>query len=108
MSIHFEMGVDHENVHQGKVSGYVKSKTVQDAGDFATMMQQFKAERYIGKRIMLSEFIQTKPVQQFSSLWMRVDRVAGDILLFENMSNRPITGTTELELLFYRVRCSGK
>ncbi len=47
MSIHFEMGVDHENVHQGKVSGYVKSKTVQDAGDFSTMMQQFKTGRYI-------------------------------------------------------------
>ncbi|MEC2309116.1 AraC family transcriptional regulator [Bacillus atrophaeus] len=91
---HYEMGVDHENVHQGKASGYVKSKTVQDAGEFATMMQQFKAERYIGKRIRLSGFIQTKQVQQFSSLWMRVDSAAGDILQFDNMSNRPITGTT--------------
>lgn len=45
----FEMGIDRENVHQGKASGYLKSTMVQDIGEFATMMQQFKADRYLGK-----------------------------------------------------------
>src|SRR5690625_2931570 len=49
----YEMGVDHEIVHQGKASGYVKSKTVLDSTNFGTMMQTFKANRFIGKRIRL-------------------------------------------------------
>ncbi|MCO4852141.1 helix-turn-helix domain-containing protein [Bacillus vallismortis] len=90
----YEMGVDRENVHQGKASGYLKSTMVQGNGEFATMMQQFKADRYLGKRLRLSSFIKTKGVQHFSSLWMRVDSAADDVLQFDNMSNRPITGTT--------------
>lgn len=90
----FEMGIDRENVHQGKASGYLKSTMVQDIGEFATMMQQFKADRYLGKRLRLSSFIKTKGVQHFASLWMRVDSAADDVLQFDNMSNRPITGTT--------------
>lgn len=39
----YEMGIDHEVVHQGKASGYLKSKTVLDSTEFATMMQTFKA-----------------------------------------------------------------
>nr|WP_087991799.1 AraC family transcriptional regulator [Bacillus subtilis] len=89
-----EMGVDRENVHQGKASGYLKSTMVQGNGEFATMMQQFKADRYLGKRLRLSSFIKTKGVQHFASLWMRVDSAADDVLQFDNMSNRPITGTT--------------
>ncbi|MCY8544591.1 helix-turn-helix transcriptional regulator [Bacillus vallismortis] len=90
----YEMGVDRENVHQGKASGYLKSTMVQGNGEFATMMQQFKADRYLGKRLRLSSFIKTKGVQHFASLWMRVDSAADDVLQFDNMSNRPITGTT--------------
>ncbi|QHZ44926.1 helix-turn-helix transcriptional regulator [Bacillus sp. NSP9.1] len=90
----FEMGIDREHVLHGKASGYLKSIMVQDIGEFATMMQQFKADRYCGKRLRLSCFIKTKGVQHFSSLWMRVDSAAEDVLQFDNMSNRPITGTT--------------
>lgn len=90
---HFEMGVDEKNVHQGKASGYLKSKTVQDQTEFATMMQQFKANKYRGKRIKLSAFIKTNNVQQFSGLWMRVESASEDILQFDNMSDRPIIGT---------------
>ncbi|MBY7141894.1 helix-turn-helix domain-containing protein [Virgibacillus sp. NKC19-3] len=88
----YEMGVDHKIVHQGKASGYLKSKTVLDDTNFATMMQQFKANRFLGKRIRLSCFLKTKDVKAFSSMWMRVDNAYGDVLQFDNMSNRPITG----------------
>lgn len=90
----YEMGTDHEVVHQGKASGYLKSKTVLDSTNFATMMQQFKAEKFIGKRIRLSCFLKTKDVEAFSSVWMRVDNAFGDVLQFDNMSNRPIEGDT--------------
>lgn len=89
----YEIGIDHNNVHEGKASGYLKSKTVQEKDEFATMMQQFKANAFRGKRIKLSGFIQTKNVQQFSGLWMRVDSASEDVLQFDNMSNRPIIGT---------------
>ena len=89
----YEIGIDQNNVHEGKASGYLKSKTVQEKDEFATMMQQFKANVFRGKRIKLSGFIQTKNVQQFSGLWMRVDSVSEDVLQFDNMSNRPIIGT---------------
>ncbi|QVY61861.1 helix-turn-helix transcriptional regulator [Cytobacillus gottheilii] len=90
----YEMGVDHKVFHQGKASGYLKSKTVLDDAQFATMMQQFKADRYIGKRIRLSCFIKTENVKSFASMWMRVDDHTSDMLQFDNMSNRPITGST--------------
>ncbi len=44
----YEMGIDHEVVHQGKASGYLKSKTVLDSTEFATMMQTFKANQFVG------------------------------------------------------------
>lgn len=94
----YEIGIDHNIVHQGKASGYLKSKTVQEKDEFATMMQQFKADKFSGKRIKLSGYIQTKNVQQFSSLWMRVDNASGDVLQFDNMSNRPIVGTNSWNL----------
>ncbi len=92
-SFNYEMGMDREVVHQGSVSGYIKSNTVKDISEFATMMQQFKADRYRGQRIKLSCFIKTNDVKQFTGLWMRVDSASEDILQFDNMSNRPIVGT---------------
>ncbi|MEY9974676.1 AraC-like DNA-binding protein [Lysinibacillus sp. RC46] len=89
----YEIGIDQETVHQGKASGYLKSKTVQEPDEFATMMQQFKANEFRNKRVKLSGFIKTENVKQFSGLWMRVDTASEDILQFDNMSDRPITGT---------------
>ncbi|WP_062047362.1 helix-turn-helix domain-containing protein [Bacillus sp. JCM 19034] len=90
----YEMGIDHEVVHQGKASGYLKSKTVLDSTEFATMMQAFKANQFVGKRIRLSCFIRTEDVSTYAGMWMRVDDTMDDVLQFDNMSNRPIKGTT--------------
>lgn len=90
----YEMGIDHETVHHGKASGYLKSKTVLDSTEFATMMQSFKADKFIGKRIRLSSFIRTENVETYAGMWMRVDDKMEDVLQFDNMSNRPIKGNT--------------
>ncbi|GKU78159.1 helix-turn-helix domain-containing protein [Paenibacillus sp. L3-i20] len=89
----YVMGIDRENVHMGKVSGYLKSMTAVSADQFATMMQQFKADKFKGERIKLSAFIQSEDVEYFAGLWMRVDNSTGDTLQFDNMSDRPIVGT---------------
>lgn len=91
----YKMGIDRENVHKGRASAFLKSVTVQSHGEFATMMQQFKAEKYLGKRIKLSGFIKSKDVDGFCGFWMRVDDSLGDVLQFDNMSDRPIVGNNE-------------
>ena len=57
-------------------------------------MQQFQAVKWKGKRLRLSCFICTKNVKGIAGLWMRIDSQEGDTLQFDNMSNRPISGTT--------------
>lgn len=91
----YEMGIDREVFHKGNASGYLKSVTVEEIGEFATMMQEFKADKYLGKRLKLSGFIKTKGVEGFCGLWMRVDDHLHDVLQFDNMSNRPIKGDNE-------------
>lgn len=91
----YEMGIDREIFHKGMASGFLKSVTVQSQGEFATMMQQFKAEKYLGKRLKLSGFLKSKAVDGFCGLWMRVDNTLEDVLQFDNMSDRPIIGDNE-------------
>jgi hypothetical protein len=91
----YQMGIDRQNVHKGRASGFLKSVTAQSQGEFATMMQQFKAEKYLGKRLKLSGFIKSTDVDGSCGFWMRVDDALGDVLQFDNMSDRPITGSNE-------------
>lgn len=89
----YEMGIDPAEVHQGKASGYLKAVTPMEPNEFATMMQQFRADKYVGKRMKLSGFVKTERVDAFCGLWMRVDNNVHDVLQFDNMHDRPITGT---------------
>lgn len=90
----YEIGIDYKVVHQGKGSGYLKSKYVSDENEFATMMQTFKADKYLDKRIRLSGFLRTENVSTYAGMWMRIDDTIGDVIQFDNMSNRPIKGNT--------------
>ncbi|EGQ21742.1 MULTISPECIES: helix-turn-helix transcriptional regulator [Sporosarcina] len=91
----YQMGIDQETVHKGKSSGFLQSVLVQSTDEFATMMQQFKAEKYLGKRMKFSGFLKASSVEGFCGFWMRVDNTLGDVLQFDNMSNRQIKGDTE-------------
>ena len=91
----YKMSVDQKVFHRGKGSGLLQSVTVTNVEEFATMMQQFKADRYLGKRLKLSGFLKTKDVDGFASMWMRVDDKLQDVLQFDNMMDRPITQTTD-------------
>ncbi|AIQ44778.1 transcriptional regulator [Paenibacillus sp. FSL R7-0273] len=91
----YAMELDRKTFHKGKASGLLKSVTVEGLDEFATMMQQFKADKHLGKRIKLSGFLKTAGVSGFSGFWMRIDNNLGDIVQFDNMSNRPVTGDSE-------------
>ncbi|MEW5552849.1 AraC family transcriptional regulator [Peribacillus frigoritolerans] len=91
----YQMGIDRETFHKGQASGFLKSVTAESKEEFATMMQQFKAENYLGKRMKLSGFLKSIGVDGFCGLWMRVDNALQDVLQFDNMGDRPIVNDTE-------------
>jgi hypothetical protein len=56
-------------------------------------MQDFRADKYLGKRVRFSAFVKSDGVQSWSGLWMRVDKEK-DSVAFDNMQDRAIKGTT--------------
>jgi hypothetical protein len=59
---------------------------------FGTLMQQFLADRYRGKRVRFAAGVRSRGAG-WAALWMRVDDAEGRILAFDNMSDRPLQGT---------------
>lgn len=84
--------MDNRIVHSGTNSAYLKSKDEKARG-FATLMQQIKSDRYRGERLQFSAFVKSEDVKGSAGLWMRIDHSSGEVLAFDNMMNRPITGT---------------
>jgi len=41
---------------------------------FGTLMQQFTAEQYLGKRVRLSGVVKSQEVAEWAGLWLRVDK----------------------------------
>lgn len=90
----YESSTDTGNALEGRPSAFLRSKKPQVETGFGTLMQNFSAERYIGKRIRFSAFVKSENVQRWAGLWMRVDGNAGQkSLAFDNMQDRPIKGT---------------
>lgn len=89
----YEMGLDYEVVHQGKVSAYIKAKENVTHGGFSTLMQMFRADKYVGKRLRFTAFIKSENVRDWAGLWMRVDGKDTEPLAMDNMQNRPIKNT---------------
>jgi hypothetical protein len=88
----YETGVDREVVLNARPSDYLKAKSDQDG--FGTLMQDFSAVQYVGKRVRFSAFVKSDAVARWAGLWMRVDGKGGKAMSFDNMQNRPINGTT--------------
>jgi len=93
-----EYSVDFDRVifYKGTRSVRIKGESDNiDDGDYMTVMQQFKACDYIGKRIRFSAFIKTQKVEEWCGLWMRINGATATIVKFDNMQNRPIKGTND-------------
>ena len=88
----YESGIDVSAVHNYRPSGYLKAKTPIIQG-FGTLMQEFKADHYLGKRICFSARVKTADAQDWAGLWMRVDK-GPKMLAFDNMQDRPIKGAS--------------
>lgn len=88
----YEMGVAQGAGQNRGPAGFLKSREA--VSGFGTMMQQFQAGEYAGKRVRLSAAVRTENVEQWAGVWMRVDASNHSILAFDNMQDRPIKGTT--------------
>lgn len=74
---------------------YLKSIENVESG-FGTIMKQILPADYLGKRVKLTGNIKSENVSSYAGMWMRVDGNSPDGMLgFDNMINRPITGTTD-------------
>lgn len=74
------------------MSLYATKKSVDG---FGTIMQKILADEYRGKRIRYTATIKTENAEK-CGLWMRTDHeVSKEILAMDNMSDRPIRGTTK-------------
>jgi hypothetical protein len=88
----YESGVDAQAQYNSHPSAYLKSKQAAVDG-FGTLMQNFRADQYAGKRVRFTAFVKTEGVQDWAGLWMRVDK-GKESVAFDNMQNRPIKGTS--------------
>ena len=90
----YEMGLDVGAGQEGSNAATMKSIDKKIDG-FGTIMQQIQPEKFRGKRIRLKGIIKTNDVKDWAGIWMRVDQESSkNALAFDNMSNRPIKGTT--------------
>lgn len=62
--------------------------------EFGSLMQRCPAYSLAGKMIRLEGEVKTKNVEQWAGLWLRADGGDGLSLFFDNMSDRPIRGST--------------
>jgi hypothetical protein len=93
----YETGVDAAQ-HNGHRIAYLKSVTETPTG-FGTLMQDFRADDYAGKRIRFSAMVKAENVADWAGIWMRIDKNAGAsspmTLVLDKMQDRPVKGTED-------------
>ena len=90
----YDCRLDTSEFHSGTRSVFVKNK-VEKPADFGTLMQNFEADEYLGKRLEITFWVKTKNVKGMVAPWMRVDDKSGETIAFDNMCERFIKGTTD-------------
>jgi hypothetical protein len=87
----YESTIDPQAEYDHHASVLLRAKNPVVDG-FGTLMQQFRADRYEGKRVRFSGFVKADRLQDWAGLWMRIDK-GTQMVAFDNMSERPIRGT---------------
>ncbi len=90
----YETGIDPQAMYNGHASACLRSKEPVSAKFFGTLMQDFRADKYRGKRVRFSAFVKSEGIEGWAGLWMRVDKGNEGGVAFDNMQDRPIKGTT--------------
>lgn len=91
----YQLAFDKETAHITEHSILLSSIDSLTSDGYGTVMQQFKAHNFTEKRVKFSGFIKSKHVTKSCGLWMRMDSAYYDMLAFDDMPDRAITGTSE-------------
>ena len=90
----YKIGLDNSIFQNGEKSAFIES-TESDIKGFGTLMQTCSAKEYLGKKVKMSGFIKTENISNWVGMWLRIDPINSiSSEYFDNMGNRPITGTT--------------
>jgi hypothetical protein len=89
----FEFSLDSNQEWQSHKSALIAAKPGVASNGFGTLMQTINAENYRGGRWRLSGYLKTAEAVR-AQMWMRVDAANRNVASFDNMDDRPITGTT--------------
>jgi hypothetical protein len=90
----FYGGIDRQINHDGDKSASFLAVAVTKK-DQARLTQRFYAEAYRGKRVRFSGYLKTNRVIERAGLWMRIDTETKQAYAFDDMEDRPATGTTD-------------
>lgn len=92
----YSVGKDPILTGLGKSVAVIRCKESKlNATMFGGLMQSFKADKYRGKRILFTAQIKTKGADHGAGLWMRVDGANKEVLSFDNMQERALTGDAD-------------
>lgn len=89
----YEMGLDTTVTYENHPCVTIKAGA--DPSEFAALCQTFKADAYHGKRLRFSAAVRSADVENRAALFMRVGGASDKMLAFDNMRDRPITGSNE-------------
>ena len=91
----YKIGIDKGIFKGGARSVFIES-TEKNIDGFATLMQVCNAKKYLGTRVKMTGYIKSENVNNWAGMWFRVDsRVTMQSVSFDNMQERPITGTSD-------------
>jgi len=91
----YKMEIDNSVFKNGIKSFSIESIDKNIEG-FATIMQTCNAKNYLGTRVKMTGYIKSENVSDWAGMWFRVDsRKVMESLSFDNMQDRPITGTSD-------------
>jgi hypothetical protein len=90
----YTMGLDPAVNCSGGSSVSIASSTA-SSDQFGTFMTERSPAALAGHRVRLAGFARSDSVTGWAGLWLRVDGESKGTLGFDNMQNRPITGTTD-------------
>jgi beta-lactamase regulating signal transducer with metallopeptidase domain len=90
----YAISLDQTTLRGGKPAHLLASNADKCNG-FGTLMQMFKGQAYLGKRVRLSAWVKSENVESWAGIWMRVDGPDGKSTAFDNMGTHPIKDTLD-------------
>lgn len=91
----YEMGIDRGKGRNGGSCATIKSGKNKISG-FGTLMQTSLPDKYLGKRVRMTGYMKSEDVNKWAGFWLRVDQAGSSrSIAFDNMSERPVKGTTD-------------